>query len=694
MEETTMINKKKANAFISFVCAICLFSMGGTTGSAFEIEDILSAPFPTSLTAAPSGQRIAWVFDREGVNEIWAAEGPDFQARQLTSFQKDDGRPLRIYGFMHNGQTLVFSRGNEFNPDQDPGGIQERTLYKLGWQDNKIAEIAKASGAVISPQGDRLAYIIKNQVWVWQDSPGQEPEKKAWIQGELSRMQWSVDGTKLVLQSSRGEFPYRYSYITLYNIPLNQVTYIDASVYFDCQPAWSPDGTKIAFIRRLTHGHKYLITAKEYPVPDPWEIRVADAASGSTHSVWKSPDTDSFSYVTLKWLDNAHLVFASEADGWRHLYAVPAQGGKVSQLTSGTFEVEQLLVDPVLEKIFFNSNAEDIDRRHIWSVGLEGKKTAETKGESIEWSPVLTGDKKYLAFIGSTAQLPAQVYVKPLKGGTPLELAKETLPKNFPGKLVIPRQVIFKSEDGWTLHGQLFLPPPGFKGQRPAVMFFHGGPVRQMLLGFHYSSYYHRAYAMNQYLASRGYVVLSVNYRLGIGYGRVFREVADGGPRGGSEYRDLLAGAKYLRNLETVDPNRIGLWGGSYGGLMTALGLARNSDLFAAGVDFHGVHDWGQWIAWDEHKKSVLDRTAWKSSPIADIPQWHSPVLLIHGDNDQNVPFSETLWLAEKLKKQGVECELLIFPDDLHGFLLHRNWVKAYKATASFFDRKLNKIKN
>jgi dipeptidyl aminopeptidase/acylaminoacyl peptidase len=693
MEESMMTKTKERHFLLFLVCKIFLFLTGVSSLAAFEIEDILSAPFPTSLTAAPSGQRIAWVFNSEGIQNIWAAEGPGFQARQLTHFKKDDGRSVRIYGFMHNNQAIVFSKGGRFNPDQDPGGIRETTLYMVGWQDSKIEEIAKTSRAVISPKGDQLAYIQKNYLWLWPGPADKKPGKKAWIQGNLSNLEWSPDGTKLVMQSSRGESPYRYSYITIYDISLNQVKYIDASIYFDCLPTWSADGTKIAFIRRLTHNYLGIITAKKYPVPDPWEVRVADAASGSTRSVWKSPDPDSFSYVNLKWLDNEHLVFASEADGWRHLYSVLANGGKAKQLTPGQFEVEQLVVDPVLKKVFFNCNAEDIDRRHIWSVGLDGKKKAETKGKSIEWSPVLTGDRKFLAFIGSSATLPAQVYVKQLNKGKPIKLAKETLPARFPKNLVTPKQVIFKSEDGWSIHGQLFVPAQKFKGKRPAVMFFHGGPIRQILLGFHYSSYYHRAYSLNQYLASRGYVVLSVNFRLGIGYGRAFREVSDGGPRGGSEYRDLLAGAKYLRSLAMVDSNRLGLWGGSYGGLMTALGLARNSDLFAAGVDFHGVHDWNQWIAWAVDKENDNQRIAWKSSPIADIQQWRSPVLLIHADYDRNVPFSETIWLAKKLKKQGVDCELLIFPDDVHSFLLYRNWVKAYKATASFFDRKLEKTK-
>jgi dipeptidyl aminopeptidase/acylaminoacyl peptidase len=682
------INKKKRNSFIFFVCAVFLFLTGVMPVGAFEIEDILSAPFPTSLTAAASGQGIAWVFNSEGIRNIWTAEGPEFQARQLTKFNKDDGRSLQIYGFMKDNQAIVFSKGGRYNPDQDPGGIQGTTLYIMNRQDGKIEEIAKARFAAISPRGDQLVYSQKNHLWLWK-GPGTEPVKKAWIQGNFSNLQWSPKGTKLALESQRGKPSHRYSFITIYDFSLNRVKYIDASIYFDCHLTWSPDGSKIAFIRRLTHDHINILTSREFPLPDPWEIRVSDLAKGTTHSVWKSPDSDSFSYAVLKWLDNENLVFASEADGWRHLYAVPANGGKAKQLTRGKFEVEQLIVDPILKKVFFNSNAGDIDRRHIWSVGLDGKKKAETTGASIEWSPRLTGDKKFLVFTGSNATMPAQVYVKQTESGKLMKLAKETLPAKFPQDLVIPKQVIFKAGDGWTIHGQLFSPPKKFKGKRPAVMFFHGGPIRQMLLGFHYSSYYHRAYALNQYLASRGYVVLSVNFRLGIGYGRDFRLVADGGPRGGSEYQDLLAGAKYLRSLDIVDSNRIGLWGGSYGGLMTALGLARNSDLFAAGVDFHGVHDWNQWMAWALKKENNNEQIAWKSSPLADIDRWRSPVLLIHADNDQSVPFSETMWLAEKLKKQGVECELLIFPDDVHGFLLHRNWVKAYKATASFFDRKL-----
>src|SRR5512132_4268815 len=173
----------------------------------------------------------------------------------------------------------------------------------------------------------------------------------------------------------------------------------------------------------------------------------------------------------------------------------------------------------------------------------------------------------------------------------------------------------------------------------------HGEHERQMLVGWHYMFYYSNAYAVNQYLASRGFVVLSVNYRLGIGYGYEFHQPPDGGARGASEYQDVLAGAKYLQARSDVDPARVGIWGGSYGGYLAALALGRNSDVFAAGVDIHGVHDRvpatsseqlaramvGDGLSEAEYKQVL--QVAYQSSPIASVATWKSPVLLIHGDD-------------------------------------------------------------
>jgi dipeptidyl aminopeptidase/acylaminoacyl peptidase len=211
--------------------------------------------------------------------------------------------------------------------------------------------------------------------------------------------------------------------------------------------------------------------------------------------------------------------------------------------------------------------------------------------------------------------------------------------------------------------------------------------------------YYHNAYAMNQYLASRGYIVLSVNYRLGIMYGRAFREPANGNWRGASEYKDVVAGAKFLKTLPTVDAKKIGLWGGSYGGFLTAMGLARNSDLFAAGVDLHGVHDWSVFLPRWENRQGAPDameaaKLAFESSPDASVATWKSPVLLIHGDDDRNVPFGQTVDLVQRLRENHVRFEELIFPDEIHDFLMWKSWIRAYASATDFFERTIGSATN
>jgi dipeptidyl aminopeptidase/acylaminoacyl peptidase len=190
-------------------------------------------------------------------------------------------------------------------------------------------------------------------------------------------------------------------------------------------------------------------------------------------------------------------------------------------------------------------------------------------------------------------------------------------------------------------------------------------------------------------------VVLSVNYRSGIGYGFDFRTAPHQGPRGASEYQDIVAAGQYLQSLKEVDPDKIGLWGGSYGGYLTALGLARDSELFAAGVDLHGVHDWSlrgrrrNGGGWDIQGEDLMNQ-AYQSSPVADAFFWTSPVLFVHGDDDRNVDFIQTVDMANQLRALGkAEVETLIIPDEVHGFLIHANWLRVYREAASFLKRRL-----
>jgi dipeptidyl aminopeptidase/acylaminoacyl peptidase len=434
-------------------------------------------------------------------------------------------------------------------------------------------------------------------------------------------------------------------------------------------------------------------------------------AKDSGREIWKSGPAlgDSLPFLTedasFQFAATQRIVFSSEQDGWNHLYSVATSGGPATLLTPGKFETEDVALSADKTAVIYTSNQDDathtdVDRRHLWRVGVEGGSAqALTHGETMEWAPLEVAGK--VICLGSTATTPATPYAVTAQGRE--MIAKSALPADFPApdRLVTPRQVIFKAEDGWEIHGQLFEPKAGAtadggaansSGRHPALIFIHGGSIRQMMLGFHYMDYYHNAYAMNQYLANRGYVVLSVNYRTGIMYGRHFREPADGGPRGGAEYKDIVAAGRYLQTLSNIDPKRIGLWGGSYGGYLTAMGLAHNSDLFAAGVDLHGVHDWAAFeeeFAKDAPDREAAMKLAFQSSPNAAIAGWRSPVLVIHGDDDRNVEFSQTVDLVQRLRAQNVHVEELIYPDEIHDFLMWKSWIGAYRATEEFFRLQL-----
>jgi dipeptidyl aminopeptidase/acylaminoacyl peptidase len=694
------------NRIAQVILVLGLLAAAPAASATFTIEQVLSSPFPSELVAAQHSPRIAWVFNAKGARNVWIADGPNFSARQVTHYSGDDGTPIASLGITPDGRTVVFVRGSETNqagrvaaPTNDltarkqmvwameVDGDSPRALGEMGCNEEGCEDVE------ISPDGQFAVWAAHKQLWIAPVSGATPAHQVTDLPGNTISPQWSPDGRQIAFVSDRGD----HSFIGVYDFGRESVRYLAPGVDRDISPRWSLDGKQVAFQRVVGLEQKVPLIPLR---PVPWSIWVADPQTGAGHQVWQSGTKleDSFPELTAAasflFPGNDRLVFASEQDGWNHLYSVATSGGTPVLLTPGTYEVEGAALSADKKSVLYTSNENDIDRRHIWRVSLSGgKPQAVTHGETMEWSPVEIGTGAYLACLGSTATSPAMPYRITPQGRE--MIAASALPPDFPSpQLVVPKQVIFDSEDGLKIHGQLFV-PAGRVQPGPALVFMHGGPIRQMMLGFHYMEYYHNAYAMNQYLASKGYVVLSVNYRLGIMYGRAFREPADGGWRGASEYKDITAAAKYLRTLPIVDPKRLGLWGGSYGGYLTAMGLARNSDLFAAGVDFHGVHDWSMFLPqWDPKLANAPDleqakKLAYESSPNASVQLWKSPVLLIQGDDDRNVPFEQTVDLAQRLREQHVPVEVLVFPDEIHDFLMYKSWVKAYAATADFFDKEL-----
>jgi dipeptidyl aminopeptidase/acylaminoacyl peptidase len=706
--------KMTARLVAPLVALVVLAHVSAQQAATVPIDTLMATPFPTNLVAAPSGGRVGWVSSHSGVHNVLVAEPApgtaaargrsDHKWRAVTSYTGDDGLWITELGWTSDGKTLVYVRGDGANrqgESPNPAQLQEGTdqaVYAVSIDGGAPKRLGVGNSPVPSPRGQRVAWVSRGQIWSIDLGSSEPAARLVNARGTASSLAWSPDGSMLAFVSGRGT----HSYIGVFTLASKELRYIDPSLDRDGNPAWSPDGSRIAWIRQGAAPRPRMFSPRR-TVDDPWSLRVADVKTGQAGQVWKADAGygSAFQAVVansqLYWGARDQLVFPWEKDGWLHLYSVPVAGGAARLLTPGNFEVEYVDISPDGSRMIYNSNQDDIDRRHVWTVPVDGSaKPSRLAAKSVgsEWQPVISSDG-HTAMLHADANVPPHVMIV-WPDGNARSLLDNMLPANFePSALVTPQPVIITATDGMPIHAQLFLPKDlKANERRPALIFFHGGSRRQMLLGWHYNYYYRNAYAMNQWLASQGYIVLSVNYRSGIGYGLEFREALNYGASGGAEFNDVMGAGLYLKGRSDVDPSRIGLWGGSYGGYLTAMGLSRASDLFAAGVDFHGVHDWNQGIKTFVPDYNVLDdpefsRRAFASSPMASVDTWKSPVLLIHGDDDRNVSFIESINLITALRKRGVEVEQLVFPDEVHDFLRHQNWVRAYKAAADFFNRRL-----
>ena len=429
------------------------------------------------------------------------------------------------------------------------------------------------------------------------------------------------------------------------------------------------------------------------------DVSKCPAASGPTEAggtecsareLWhNAPNDQKFASMrTLIWAGNDHVIFplSPPDDEWDRYYTIsivgPAPAPTMLTTTNGLIEdATSAALSRDGKTLYYCTNANDIEKRHIWSVPTAGGTPQQVStDDGIETYPQPLASGKQIAVLYFGAAQPASVGLVAANGGA-TRVVYPTLPATFPKSAhVTPQIVIVKSPDGLDIHDQLFLPKDLKPGdRRPAMIFVHGGPVRQMLPGYHYMQFYHWAYAYNQWLADQGYVVLSVNYRSGVGYGRSFRNAANTMARGNSEYQDVLAAGKYLQTRPDVDPTRIGIWGLSYGGLLTSQALARNSDLFVAGADLAGVHLYG----------NSLDSTnlSYKSSAISAIDTWKSPVFLVQGDDDRNVDFAQMVGLVQLLRAHNVYYELTVIPDDTHESLIHARWIVIFDKMGDFLHR-------
>lgn len=679
----------------------------GAHPAAFTLDDVMQAPFAWDMLAAPKGGAVAWVSDTRGCSNIWIADpSHGAKAHQITPYTECDGLDIGELAWSPDTKSIAFTRGQSLedetpiNVNSSPQGPMPQEVWVVATAGGVPHRVGSGSSPSFSPDGSQLLFVDQKRILTLAANGDGGARPLLVDQGAVDSLTWAPDGKCLAFVSHRGN----HSLIGVYDFAEHTIVWLSPSLDYDSSPAFSPDGARIAFIH---------VPAGKTP-PDffsrrrgrPWSIWTADVKTGQGRRVWIadagpgsvfrptiSANSDTPSPTNLFWTLHDDLVFPWEKSGWLHLYAVPVQSGTARALTVGKFEVTHVVFSQDRQRLVYSSSQDDTDRRHLWTVDAEhGSPERTALGHAIEDFPQMGADGSLFA-LQSDGNQPVHPVALSAEGQW-RRLVPDAIPSSFPSsRLVIPQAVAFAAKDGQETHAQLFLPRENTSQPRPAILFFHGGPQRQMLLGFDPKRTYSWIYAFNQYLVAEGYIVLSINYRGGTGYGLDYREADNLGPGGGSELNDLLGAITYLRGRQDVDSHRLGIWGGSYGGFMTALGLARASDALVAGVDYSGIHNWSTYLTslGEPVDGGDANRRALDSSPIAAIDQWHSPVLLVQADDDRIVPFQQATELIEGLRSHNIDHDVIMIPNEIHDMARYSSWMLLFNAADVYFDRHLNK---
>lgn len=661
-------------------------------GERFTMASVIAAPFVYPPAPSADGTALAYVTREARDRNVYFLRAGQ-PARLLTKYAGDDGQDMsELPAVSRNGAAVAYVHGGSINKQGDApnptamSDMPQQQVWIIGTKGDAPRLLGSGNGVVFTPddqfvlwrsQGNVMGAALtwKNGLLLGVGSPRQ------FLTGRREAMRFSPDGSKLAYQRGDG--------VEVYDFATKTATVIPHGNDVDIGPVWSPDGTHLAFrrepadakdqVRNECGGERY---CGEMVASQPWAIWTV-GMSDLLHPkpIWQAkpgigsvfyPMDQSYSPGThgdqLLWSAKDQIVFCWEGDGWRHLYAVPTIGGEAKLLTPGDGEVETAALTLDGKSVIYATNIGDLGRRHISQVRLDGSPaTSITGGERDQWSPIpLAGGK--IAFVDASWADPPTVVLRDANGKTKISEFPRT-PLGFPSALLLkPQLVDFPASDGHTAYGQLFVPP---HPTGCAIIFAHGGIRRQMLPSFHYMDAYAYLYEMNQYLASRGCVVLSVEYRSSIMRGEAFRDAPGWGFSGNSELLDFVGAAQWLKTRKDVDASRgIGIYGLSWGGYMTAELLAQHSDLFSVGFDMAGVHD-------------AADPDYFQYSALSHIDTWTSPVFLAQGDDDMNVDFNNGLALARALqtKRPAVELKQQVLPGQTHDlYLTYEQLVEIYQS--------------
>ncbi|HSQ19168.1 MAG TPA: prolyl oligopeptidase family serine peptidase, partial [Blastocatellia bacterium] len=421
------------------------------------------------------------------------------------------------------------------------------------------------------------------------------------------------------------------------------------------QPIWSEDGNKAVLMARAADNK------------DRWVLAL-DPATGKTRVIVTEHDDawiDGPGAFTLGWMnDNKSIYFQSERTGYAHLYTVVYEGGEPKQLTSGNWEVSGVRMSDDKSHFFLTTSEVHPGERHLYSMPADGGERTKITSMPGSNQASVSPDEKMLALIYSYSNKPPELYVAENRPGAEArKITSSPAPEFWNYSWIDPPIVTFKARDGAEVYARMYK-PKNFKKGGPGVIFVHGAGYAQNV--HRYWSSYYREYMFHHFLMEKGFLVMDVDYRASSGYGRDWR-TAIYRHMGGKDLDDQVDAAKWLVSEQGVDPKRIGIYGGSYGGFITLMALFTQPDVFAAGAALRPVTDWAHYN--HPYTSNILnipqkDAEAYKqSSPIYFAKNLKGALLICHGMVDTNVHFQDTVRLVQRLiELRKTNLELAVFP--------------------------------
>jgi dipeptidyl aminopeptidase/acylaminoacyl peptidase len=704
--------------------ALIVHAAGGLT-----IDQLIDIRHPSSPMWSPDGRHVVFVWERAGVATIYVA---DAAISGALAPQELSAAGIQLNGafWSTDGRALMVAKNGD--------------LWRVPIDGSAASALwttpAAETSIVPSPDGSRVAFVRSTDpasvatsapggrggrggrgaggdLWVRTLADGRET-RVASESGGIGGLSWSPDGAHLVFTAGasaiRHEQTPDYSgskiiYTINENVPGR--TRVVAST--GGAPAELTAASGAGFGGRRWLDPRHFFVDRTSPDFKRRTTTLIDIMGGPARTINEDVEEKFWSITgdagasAQPSPDGKWITFVSARDGWDHVYVMPSAGGAAVQITKGKFEAWRPQWSPDGTRLAFDANAENnYGNRQLYVAAIDGDPahatvTSVTSGRGTNIAPVWSPDGTRLVYQHTDPRNSADLYVVNAKSGaTPVRLT-DSMPASIDrSALVEPEMVHYAGPDGQQVPAWLFVPKNLDRTKKhPAVVWIHGDGVNQNYDGWHVQRNYAVYYSFHQYLLQKGYVVIAPDYRGSIGYGKAWREAVHMDV-GGKDAKDAWMAANYLKTLNYVDSDRLGVWGLSYGGFFTLIAATDQPTLYRAAVDVAGVADYamyyedpyhGGWTASRIGTPEEHPQVYAQASPLSHVDRLERPLLVLHGTSDVNVPYLHSVRLIDELLKKGKGdlVSFMTYPGEFHYFTREHVLRDAWHRVDDFFEKHL-----